>query len=288
MKSRLRRARRIALAVGAGLPVALTAAAFVVMIVVLPQVPDPAATHWAVDGSADGFAPAHTYLWMLLGMGLALPVGMTAAMLAATHNNWGITPRMLASVSAALATFSAVSMPGSLWIQRGLVDASAAPSVLPVLFAALGAGVVVGTLAWLMQPALRLLPGVEAAPAGEVRLRPGEHVAWVGTATIARSGIVVLGIGLGILLVLTVVLAGSPAGWIVLVTTVVVGALVVSSATIRVRIGRSGLAVRSPLGWPKFALPLDEIARGRPCTSRRSSSSVGGAGAGDSMGAVAP
>ncbi|WP_244632478.1 DUF1648 domain-containing protein [Microbacterium sp. Se63.02b] len=71
----LRRARLTFLIVAVVVPVVITAVALLVLISWLPGLPEQVATHWGVNG-ADGFGPPSTYVWLLIGVGLVLPLLM--------------------------------------------------------------------------------------------------------------------------------------------------------------------------------------------------------------------
>ena len=262
MTSDLRRARRAFLLVGILIPVVLTAAGLAVLLNLLPLVPDPAATHWSPSG-ADGFAPAGVYVWMQLGLGLGIPVALSLTVLATTRDSWGITARFLGAIATWFSAFFAIAMAGSLWIQRGLTDAADAPSIVPVLGIALAIALLLGTGAWFLQPAVRVLPSISdgGASVRPISLRQGERVAWVGTATIARGGLIVLVFTLSLLVSITIVLLALGRGewWITALVTVLVGFAMASSMAFRVRISAAGVHIRSLLGWPGVRLPLDRI-----------------------------
>ena len=77
----------------------------------------------------------------------------------------------------------------------------------------------------------------------------------------ARTGVVVLLVALGLLVLMTVFwIARGADGWQVLVaTTLLIAILTVTMLVFRVRIDRRGLLVRSLIGWPRTRIPLDDI-----------------------------
>lgn len=85
---------------------------------------------------------------------------------------------------------------------------------------------------------------------------------WAGTATMARSGRIVLGVSLVVLLAATVLsfAAGGAAGWITLTTLLVLTVLVATMLVFRVRVDTRGLLVRSAVGWPRTWIAAAEIA----------------------------
>ena len=68
MTDDLRRSRTAFLWVGIIVPLAIIALATVVVAAWLPEVPEPAATHWGTGG-VDGYGPGWTYLVLPIGIG---------------------------------------------------------------------------------------------------------------------------------------------------------------------------------------------------------------------------
>ena len=87
---RLARAKSSFVLVGIVAPLLIGFAATLVVLLWLPELPDPVATHWSATGGPDGFSPA----WSLPVMIAALTVGLTALLagtiLASTRGGrWG-------------------------------------------------------------------------------------------------------------------------------------------------------------------------------------------------------
>ena len=263
MTADLRRARRAFLMVAVLGSALIALIGLTLVLLWLPGIPDPAAVHWTANGP-DGFAPRSAYVWLQLGAGLGLPLLLALFTLLGAKDSWGATPRLLGALALALAGFFAVASAGSVALQRGLDDAAAAPGVEPTLGVAAGFAVVLGVAGWLLQPAVQVMPRLSHGDdrVRPLALRPGERAAWVGTATIARGGAVVLALLLAILVAVTVVLiaVGEEAWWITGVVTLFVALAMASSLTFRVRVGPGGFQVRSLLGWPGVRLRVHQIA----------------------------
>ncbi|QAY60906.1 DUF1648 domain-containing protein [Microbacterium protaetiae] len=268
MNPDVRRARHAFLWVGVLAPTAVTLLSAIVIAVWLPQLPDPAATHWSGGGGPDGFGPAWTYLLFGVGLPLVLIAGMSVMALYAHRlpprdpdgPQWSPTARLLGAMNLAIAGMFAVMMLASVGVQRGLADAADAPDVMGWMFAGFGVAVVLGVAAWFLQPAVvpAELTRQDAVP---LPLGPGERAAWVATATTARAGIVTLGSLTGVLIVMTVVMLALevPAWWIVAIVNVALVAAMLTMLTFRVRVGSDGLLVRSTAGWPRFRIRPDEV-----------------------------
>lgn len=256
-----RRAKMLFLLVAVAIPVVVTAVGVIVLVRWLPAFPDPVATHWGIGG-ADGFGPASTFMWLLLGVGLGVPLLMVVTTLVAARDQWGPAARLMGALAAGMSAFAAVMSLGSLWIQRDLASGAEIPGIGGVMGLALAGLLLVGGLAWAIQPRYRTPDGRVLAPRQDVRVGTGERVVWVATATMPRGVLVLLGLVLAGLVVLAVfVLAARvPGGWIVALVAVVVALALAATASYRVSATPEGFTARALLGWPRIAIPLDEIA----------------------------
>ncbi|WP_029144589.1 DUF1648 domain-containing protein [Microbacterium luticocti] len=265
MSAAVRRARRAFVWVGVVLPAAITLVSSVVIAMWLPQLPDPAATHWSGNGP-DGFGPAWTFLVVGAGVPAAMIV-LSTVVVAVAHRSgrtgppWSQTARLLGATTLGLSAMMAVMMLSAVGVQRGLTDAAEAPEdggwVL-VGFAAMAAAGVAG---WFLQPAV---PPQDAARPGEsapLELAPDERAVWTAVATTGLAGRIVLAVVVLIPLVTAVLMwvGGESAWWITAVIGVVLLGLLATMLTFRVRASRQGLRVRSAAGWPRFEVPLDDI-----------------------------
>ena len=262
--SLLRRARRTFFVVAVVVPVLITVIGIVVLLAWLPSLPPQVATHWGVDG-ADAFGPATTYLWILLATGLGLPVVMAVITLAAVGSHWGGAARLMGALAAGLSVFATALALGSLAIQRDLADSTDVSGIGGVIALSLGALVVVGGVAWVVQPRVRPESGSVLLPKHIVHIAQGERVVWVATTSMPRaalSALLVLLLGL-VALAAYMLITGVQGGWIVAVVVVILASAMAATTTFRVRVTPEGFAARALLGWPRATIPLDEIESAR-------------------------
>lgn len=276
MTPEIRRARTAFWWVGVILPLALIALATIVVLAWLPDVPEPAAIHWGLDG-ADGFGPRWTPLALLIGLGGGtvllfalialfshrLPQKGAAAPM--PQPQWSATARLLGAVSFGTAGMLAMLAIVSTAAQRGLTDAADAADITPwvpvLLLVMLGLAVA----GWFLQPSVPVSPDSSGAAATPLPLAEHERAVWMKTVTVARTGQVVLGIGVFVVVAMSVLLLaqGIAAGWITAAVALVLVVLVSTSLTFRVRASAVGLRVRSVAGWPRIEIPPAEIASAR-------------------------
>lgn len=278
MTADVRRARTAFLWVGLIVPLAMLAATAVIVALWLPDIPEPAAIHWSEDG-VDGYGPGWT--WLLVIAGIAVLVAALALLARFAHRlpekgrprpaegdpvpEWSATARFLGATNLGVAAMMALIALVGVGSQRGLTDASQTPDIgYAVLggFLLLALGALVG---WLLQPATplpALEPSAEAVP---LAASATERVGWVGTASLARVGLWVIGVAVLLVCVLAVVFLATGAGgpWtavILLGTCLLLAAAFVTTFAFRVRVGPAGLQVRSLAGWPRFVIPVDDVA----------------------------
>ncbi len=263
MTARAPAVRRFAL-VAIILPAVLVGLSLVVQLAVLPLLPDPVAMHWGGHGEPDGFAPAWTNLVLTVVVGLGMPLLIAASVLGGLRRgDRGFAYRFLGAVALGLSTLMAVLGGGGLVIQAGLADAADGPSVLPVVATAFAASVIAGAAGWLLQPHE---PFVASPPLEEPRivLTATEQVVWVQRTQIARSGAIVLGAVLLLMVVMTVlslVFVADPVATLVLaVSTVALAGLVATAVAFHVRVDAAGLSATSAVGFPRVHIPMEEVA----------------------------
>ncbi|MFK3676142.1 DUF1648 domain-containing protein [Microbacterium sp. NPDC090218] len=260
----LRRARLTFFLVAVIAPIVITAVAVVVLLTWLPTLPEQVATHWGVTG-ADRFGPASTYLWLLVGVGLGLPLLMAITTLAAVGAHWGGAARLMGALAAGMAAFAAVMSLGSLTIQRDLSDTADAPGIGGVMALAFSALLVVGGAAWFVQPRVRPEQGRTLEPRHRVDIAKGERVVWVATASMPRGPLAFLVIVmLGLAALAAYMLgAGVEGGWIAALVVVVVAFALAATASFRVRVTPEGFAAQALLGWPRIRIPIDDVESAR-------------------------
>ena len=250
-----RHARATALWSG-GVALALLIASALVAVSWADDLPDPVAVHWSGSGGPDGFAS--------LGGAIAVGTGIGAlcvVVLAAITWAWGraaSTRRIMAATTVWMAGLIALLLVGLLDEQRGLADAhDAGPIGGVVLLAVLVPLVPAAAAALLVHPDPRL-PATDAVArdAPRATLAPDERAAWVGRATGRTLPAVVLATTVAI-----VAVAVAAQLWALLVVAAFLVVLLLSMSSFHVRVGASGLTVRSVFGWPRTSVPADEVER---------------------------
>lgn len=276
MNADIRRARRAFWWVGVIVPSAMIALSAVVVVAWLPEIPDPSAIHWGSDG-VNGYGPRWIHLVILIGIGGGM-VALFAFIALLAHKmprgggepapdgpQWSATARFLGAANLATAGLMSLIALVSVGVQRGLADAADAADVTPWVFIGLAGMVGLGVAGWFLQPATPLTPGESDAPAEPLPLAADERAVWIRTVTIARSGQIVLGVGVFISIAMAVLLLaqGIPAWWITAAVALLLVGAVVTTLSFRVRASAAGLQVRSAVGWPKIEIPAASISSAR-------------------------
>jgi hypothetical protein len=236
------------------LPALLLAAVALPIPLTADRLPDPIASHWALDGRPDGSADP-TVLWLVVtGVWVAL-----WALLVVRSRRGGALPEAvpvlaLGGFLAALMAITVGANDGAAsWQQAGEVG------IVEVLLA-VAAGLLLGWIAVVLDRGRRgEEPAVEPG-AATIGLGAGEHAVWVGHASspgMALAGsLAALGLAAGGLF------ADGAAGWILVGSAVVVGLAVTWVSTVRVTASERGLRIAfGPLGVPSKHMPLERIER---------------------------
>ncbi|MGB4779354.1 DUF1648 domain-containing protein [Microbacterium sp.] len=246
------------------LPCLVVLAGVVALLIAMPAFPDPVAIHWGAAGTPDGFGPPWLPAPLLAGVGLGIAALLTFTALPSLRR--GVRSpsyRLLGALSLGEALFLTILVTALTLPQAGLADAADAPLVgLPMALAIVGA--VVGLVAgWFLQPHQDAAP-VAVEHVDTLDLQPGERAAWLRTVTMARSGMIVLAVGI-LVLVGSIVLTWTATDefaprLITLIVTVGVAVAVVTNVAFRVRIDAAGLTATSVVGWPRLRVPLADVA----------------------------
>lgn len=221
------------------------------------QLPDPVATHWGVDGTADGFSSLNGVLAVMLGFGMALVLGFGAVTLLLGQS--AVTRRIGSAAVIGSALFISLLTLGMLYIQRGLADARDVGGIGGVLLVA-----IIGSLL----PAVAvgaLVPGdprlstsdAVAADAPRAKLTAGERTTWV--ARVDAGPVIGVGVAAGAVVLALVMVVTRV--WALLIVVGLLGVLIASMLRWVVRVDSAGLAIRSAIGWPRVHVPLDEVVR---------------------------
>lgn len=263
---RITRARRIALIVGVVIPLALTVLSFVVQLILMPRVPNPAATHWGPSGLPDGFgSPWATPVTFLFVTALLTGGSYIAQLQGLTGNpdTWAPTNRWIPAFTLGLTVALQADALGSTLVQLDAADARETGTIFGYLIGGAVAGIVVGVAAYYLQPRFSVNAEELVDPSPALPLAASERAAWVGEARASKgvawaiTGTLVPLAILGIWVLQTDI--GSGIG--VLVTAALCGLLCLAFMWFHVRIDASGLEARSVLGWPTIRARADEIER---------------------------
>jgi hypothetical protein len=254
--------QRLRISLIAGLfPLALALVGIAVLLS-LDDLPAQVAVHWDASGRADRFGSLaeSTILIGALSTGFAvLATLVTISLKAGTGRSY--VPKVLVATSVWLSAFLVLGIGGTVWMQRGIVDAAQSPSPTLPLFIAFVVALPLAAAAWIATPAPVTLPAPESeTPALELGV--DERVLWVRTATPAASFVVVVVIGA--LVCVGGALVGTFVGGQAVIPIVIAPAVVVvlAAATLfwRVRVDGRGVVTRSALGLPRFVVPIAEIS----------------------------
>jgi Protein of unknown function (DUF1648) len=220
------------------------------------QLPDPVASHWAVNGRADGFSSLNGILVVMLGVGVALVLGFGAVTLRLGQS--AVTRRIGAAAMSWSALFLSLLTLGTLNIQRGLADARDVGGIGAVLLVAILGSLLPAVMVAVLVPGDPDLPTSDpvAADAPRANLSGGEGTTWIAHADAGP------GIGAGVLVgALLLALVVMTRVWILLIVVGVVGILIGSMLRWVVRIDSTGLITHSAMGWPRIRVPLAEVVR---------------------------
>lgn len=242
--------RTRALVLGIGMPSLVGVVALVLVWQMLPQVPNPVAVHWGLNGAPDGFGSPYTYMVLIALLGWALPVVMAVP--------WSHTPnaqpsRFMVAVAVWLSIFISFISVGSVMVQRGLASADGAPGVGPIILLALPTAIVGALVPYFLLPKpVWAETGKKVEP---LSLAPGQTVAWTSQAKMGRWFLILMS-GLAVALAVGALFA---APWYLLGTSAFLGLMLVGFSVFRVSVGQRGLIVRGYLGFPSMRAPLDRI-----------------------------
>ena len=250
------------------LPSIVTTVALVVQIAILGDLPDQIAIHWGTNGRPNSFASPwwNLALTFVLGYGLPLLLGVTT-LPGIRRGGRGPTYRMMGAVSAGITTFVTVLSTWLTLAQRGLTDTNDVRLGLAIPAYSLAIGFAVGALGWFIQPAQES-PGtrVSATPipaADSSHGGAGAGGSWHGVARFATKPLIALSVaaaglflvGLGRWLFGNNLVSAAPLTFVGILLAV----LIASTSVFNVEINRTGLAVRSILGLPRFRVPIEDI-----------------------------
>lgn len=247
---------------GIALPVVVTLVGLGLQLIWWNDLPDPVAVHWGANGVVDGFGPKTMVPWMTTLLGVVMPLAMTIPVIVSLRKGTrGPTLRFLVAIAAFFSVYMVWLLTGSLHIQRGLADAADTGSIGPVLLSGLAAGAVVGLLGWVLQP--RQVTEIHTGGTVPLSVGPSERAVWATQIGMSTPVIALLGLGaVGSAVGATSVWLSGSVGTALLLTAVavVIGLAAFGLSRGTVTVDERGLSVRTALGWPKFRVPIDDVA----------------------------
>lgn len=257
------RTRRALLLVGLVAPVVLAAATALLVVSLIPELPNPIATHWSGSGGPDGYGSVWTTVFMPLLVIVpfgALAVGTSwrlrsSGLLAATQKLLLATNLFLTGMLCGLAITT-------LAVQRGLSDAAEAGSIVPGMLVSLAAGIVLATVGWFLLPAADSSPRPSTGDLAPLQVTATERVVWSGRVRMSRGFALILTLVIVVVAAVVVLTAtsGAEATLISAVVLVVVLLAVVTTSVWRVTVDRRGFVTRSLFGWPRFVIHPEDVA----------------------------
>ncbi|MCC3778159.1 hypothetical protein [Streptomyces sp. UNOB3_S3] len=235
------------------------------------RLPHPMATHIGSGNKADGFDDPGAFLFVSLGVLLALGV-VFAFLTWLTRSAPGPQQRGVAATGGGVAVVLGWIVVGIIRANAEVgVDGDAATVSLPGWQAGLGfaAAAVYGVLGWMLAGRDEIpAPAGERAPAGAARLplAASESASW----TRVVGGRAQLGVGA--MMLATAVFVGLVAGWPGGLICLGFGVPLVVLCRVRVSADRRGITVTpAALPWPRLNVPLERIeeATHRPVNALR-------------------
>jgi hypothetical protein len=216
--------------------------------------PDPLATHWALDGTPDGSLD-RTVLWLgATGLWLVL-----WGVLVVRARRGGRLPEAVPVLG--VGGFLA----GLMWVTAGANEGAASWQAadevgVPAALAAVAAGGLLAWLALVLERRQEHDAAVAEPGAASIGLGRDEHAVWVGHASSPRMALG--GSLLGLVLAGAGLVTEGAAGWILIVSALVVALAVTWVSTVRVTASERGLRIAfGPFGVPSKRMPLERIER---------------------------
>ena len=246
------------ISVGFIAPAVITIAAVVVGLSWLPSLPATIAVHWNSAGEPDGFGAALGFLLQLGGTSIALAAMFTGIVVASVQGGPAINQKLLLVVSPLISVMLMTIALITLDAQRGLVDATAAPSPLRALIPGVLLGLVAAVAGWLLLPKTRPAENQDATTPDPTELSSTDRVLWTRSVGAPRWLFALTLVAAVLILIPSIIAPSGPSPWFWAFTLPAV-ALMIGTILWRVRIDNSGVVVRSFVGLPRFRVRLADI-----------------------------
>ncbi len=243
---------------GVVVPIVITAAAWAVVIALLPRLPEPVALHWDVSGVDRTGSVAELVTTMAVATGISLAVMGALSVLTGRQS---LTRRITLGLAVGLATMFAGLTLTTVLVQLDAPTAADAASpdlgMTISLVVAVGLGALAGALAREdpAQPATGSLP----PDAETADLPQGQRAVWVRTVAGLGQHLTWLLVLVSVVFAVGVWLLSDTVFAAVVMAPVVV--LVLTMTTWRVQVAARGLTARGAFGWPRQHVPAGEVER---------------------------
>ncbi len=216
------------------------------------ELPDPVATHFGFDSTADGFT---SYGWVSAIPLIIAAVGLVVGTAATAVARDSAVVRTIVGLLTGTTTFTTAITVMSVAAQRGLADAHDARWQWWTMIAAALIAIAVGWSAALIVPSWPSVPVESDTPPSYSDLAPGEQFIWTTTVT-SRVQIVLAAVAIAATVVGMVILRswGFVVVVLVLISLLMLGAL-------RVVINRREVRISAWPGWPRVVIPAESIER---------------------------
>ncbi|MFW0792676.1 hypothetical protein AAFP30_02565 [Gordonia sp. CPCC 205515] len=216
------------------------------------RLPDPVASHWSTHG-VNGYSSLTAVIVFVL------VTGVVGALIGAALCWRVVEPAVVRSIVGIVAGVSVsviVMIVATTGAQRGVTDASGVPTPTWQIAVALVIGLAVGFVCAALVPRWHN----PAAPGSDPHLPMAdldatERFSWTRTVSSSPMTGVIVG-GAFIVIAALAVLTRS---WPMAVLMVILAVPMVMLWSIRVTVDRSGVTVRSAIGWPRIRIPVDDI-----------------------------
>lgn len=262
----LHRAQRAALGVGVIAPAVIVLVAVALMVIWLPRVPSPMATHWGSSGGPDGFMTPPVNLLVAVGTltgTLALMALIVLLMRRPSDTAvWSTMHRLMPAFSLATMVFLSVVLVGTWQIQLDQTDATQVGSVDTLLLGALALTVLAAAIGWVLQPRVRIDPP-PTAHAAPLDIDASSNAAWIASVKPGKLFLAIIVPSMVLMVCISVWLYAmqEPTWWVIGAITLVIILLLAATGAFHVSVTERGFEARSMLGWPVFRVAAHDVKR---------------------------
>ncbi len=245
------------------LPALVAAAAGIVGMLLIPDLPAMLAVHWGVDGSVDRLDGIGSYVAIVATLVPAFVLGAALFSISPLrHGTSSFYARTVVGLTTWFGVFISLSMFLGVLAQRGVADPATLPAstVLVPLLIGFVVALAAAMLAALVTPRLPQSTGLRA-DAAALPLADGELVYWAETARSPR-GVIAIPVAAIVLIVVLFTVVGLPM-WATLIVALFLASLL-TMLSWHVVVDQRGLTVTGLFGFPRLHIPLDSVVAAAP------------------------